>query len=332
MTIKKVYFLFLVIILISLYAILDLTPEITVTAFSKFPVPSEIHIQTTSIRNAVQIRYENISYYVDTMQANGTLSDEEIGKTILAAIEGKSISETLPSEYLLEALTYREVIQTITYLKISRDGSFEYLSESDIKASLLQENSLWKRLFSCGDSYYQITVTAAEVPAPDDRYDEQKRYFVLSARIRTLKEDLFIRYDTNVLGITWMNSVFDDQYAEYAMSVWKNENSLVFDSKQYAEDTKICDAETSQSRLSLTYDYGVRCEAAAQSSAFRSDSVVEQYMRTRIFTESENIEVQAYYTMENHNLLNEVIEPGGLRFGISTKPLPVYKEISVKIP
>ena len=129
-----------------------------------------------------------------------------------------------------------------------------------------------------------------------------------------------------------MNSVFDDQYAEYAMSVWKNENSLVFDSKQYAEGTKICDSETSPSRLSLTYDYGVRCEAAAQSSAFHSDSVVEQYVRTRIFTESENIEVQAYYTMENHNILNEVIEPGGLHFGISINPKPIYETISVKIP
>lgn len=284
-------------------------------------VPEGITVTEELSRGAKQFRYQNIDRYVEKMRAQGT-PDEEIGRAILLAIEGESISAALPSEYLAEVLTYGEVVQTISYLKIARDGSYEYLTEEEMTAALKKESGFFAKLFSRGDSYYRMTVTAAEISAPENCVDDRNRYSVLSAGIVMLKNSAFQDVDRTILGITWDGAVFDDSYSELALSVRQSGKGETVDIRRHIDGVNVGNTDKAKERIRIEYDWGVRCEArAGRNFLLWGDSVTEQYVRTRVYLQKDTYEAKAYYTWE-YPLI--IADANGIRLDIPSHAVPMY--------
>ena len=290
-------------------------------------LPEGITVTEELSRGAKQLRYQNIDRYVEKMRAQG-IPDEEIARAILSAMEGESVSAALPAEYLAEGLTEGEVVQTISYLKIARDGSYEYLTEEEMTAALKRESGFFAKLFSRGDSYYRMTVTAAEISAPENYADDYNRS-VLSAGIVTLKNSAFRDVDTAILGITWDGAVFDDSYSELALAVRQSGRGETVDIRRHIDGIKAGNTDKAVERLTIEYDWGVRCEArAGRMFLLWGDSVTEQYVRTRVYLQKDTYEAAAYYTWE-YPLI--IADADGVRLDIPSYDVPMYWTPSMRI-
>jgi len=284
-------------------------------------IPEGITVTEEISRGVRQLRYQNIDRYVENMRASG-VSDEEISRKILFAIEGECVSETLPAEYLSEVLTYGEVTQTISYLRIARNGSYETLSGEEMTAVLKKESSFFGRLFSRGDSYYRLTVTAAQVPVPENCYDDRDRYSVISADIVTLKETAFRGDERAILGLTWNGALYDSDYSELVLSARRGRNGETVDIKRHTDGGRVNNTEKAKDRIAVAYDYGVRCEAKTSRKFFIwGDSVAEQYVRIRTLSQEKSCEISAYYTWE-YPLV--IANADGVRIDFPSYSVPMY--------